>query len=144
MPAPVRVPASRPSRTVARLSAERPGLAQGYYLLGRIDIETESWDEALTRLKRAVELDPDQDGAWQSLGYVYESQKKSDEAIETYKAAIRANPDNAAFVERLGDLLVRLGRFKEAQTEIEQLAEAAPRDPRVWLKLGAIQYEQKS
>src|SRR5207247_2125840 len=30
-----------------------------------------------------------------------------------------------------------------AQTEIEQLAEIAPRDARVWMKLGAVFYEQK-
>ena len=55
----------------------------------------------------------------------------------------RPNPDNPAFVERLGDLLIRLGRFKEAQAELEALAELAPRDPRVWMKLGAVYYEQK-
>src|SRR5207244_12151464 len=57
--------------------------------------------------------------------------------------AAKANPDNPAFVERLGDLLIRLGRFQEAQAEIEALAEVAPRDARVWMKLGAVFYEQK-
>src|SRR5205814_992780 len=40
-------------------------------------------------------------------------------------------------------LLIRLGRFKEAQAEIEALAEVVPRDARVWMKLGAVFYEQK-
>ena len=53
------------------------------------------------------------------------------------------NPDNPGFVERLSDLLVRLGRLKEAQTELELLVESIPRDPRIWMKLGAIHYEQK-
>src|SRR5256886_8292632 len=51
--------------------------------------------------------------------------------------------DNPAFVERLGDLLIRLGRFQEAQTEIEALAEVAPRDARVWMKLGAVFYRSE-
>ena len=42
-----------------------------------------------------------------------------------------------------GYVLVRLGRFKEAQQEVESLVESAPRDPRIWIKLGAIYYEQK-
>ena len=58
-------------------------------------------------------------------------------------ARSRSNPDNPAFVERLGDLLIRLGRLQEAQAEIEALCRGAPRDPRVWMKLGAVFYEQK-
>ena len=90
-----------------------------------------------------MELDPDHDGAWSALGFVYEAQNKLDDAVAVYKEALKANPDNAAFVERLGDLLVKLGRYGEAQSEIESLVESLPRDPRVWLKLGAIHYEQK-
>ena len=102
-----------------RLVTARPNLSQGYYLLGRIGIENEQWDEALTNLKRAVDLDPDHDGAWSALGFVYEAQNKLDDAVAVYKEALKANPDNAAFVERLGDLLVKLGRYGEAQSEIE-------------------------
>jgi len=135
-----------PAGTVRRLRilAERyPRSAQAQFLLGRLAIEGEQFDEAVTRLSRAVELDPDHDGAWTALGYVYEAQHKTDEAIEIYRRAVKANPDNPAFVERLGDLLIKLGRFKEAEGEVEALAELAPRDPRVWMKLGAVFYEQK-
>ncbi len=74
---------------------------------------------------------------------MYETRNQPEEAIKIYKQAIKTNPDNAAFVERLGDLLVRLGRLDEAQAEIEALTDSQPRDPRVWMKLGAIHYEQK-
>ena len=126
-----------------RLAERQPRNVQAQFLLGRLAIETESWDEAIARLSGAVELDPDHDGAWTALGYVYESQRRTDEAIDVYRRAVKSNPDNPAFVERLGDLLIRLGRFKEAQAEVEALAELAPRDPRVWMKLGAVFYEQK-
>src|SRR5262249_39075499 len=106
-------------------------------------IEAEAWDEATTRLTKAVELDPDHDGAWTALGYVYESRRDPTAAVDVYRRAARANPDNPAFVERLGDLLIRLRRDDEARAEIESLAEASPRDGRLWMKLGAIHYEQK-
>src|SRR5947209_1338228 len=83
------------------------------FLLAQLAIESEQWDEAISRLTRATELDPDHDGAWTALGYVYESQHRTDDAIETYRKAVKANPDNPAFVERLGDLLIRLERFQE-------------------------------
>ena len=38
--------------------------------------------------------------------------------VRCSRRAVKANPDNPAFVERLGDLLIRLGRYKEAQQEI--------------------------
>ena len=126
-----------------RLTAVRPDDAQVHYLLGRGAVETEKWDEAIAELKRATEIDPDHDASWSALGYVYETRNQPDEAVKTYKQAIKANPGNAGFIERLGDLLVRLGRLGEAQEEIESLAESLPRDPRVWMKLGAIHYEQK-
>src|SRR5437667_12758781 len=132
------------ARTILlRLTEKNPRLAQGQFLLGRLAIETEAWDEAIKRLDLAIELDPDHDGAWTALGYVYEARHEPERALDVYRRAAQANPDNAAFVERLGDLLIRLGRFKEAQSEIEALAEGSPRDPRVWMKLRDVYYEHK-
>ena len=113
----------RARQTLLRLVDRNPRLAQAEFLLGRLAIETESWPEAVDRLTRAVQLDPDHDGAWTALAYVYETQRTPDEAVKVYRDAARANPDNPAFVERLGDLLIRLGRFQEAEREIETLSE---------------------
>ena len=134
----------RARAVLERLVDVQPGLVQAHYLLGRVAIETERWDDAVVALKRAIEIDPDHDASWSALGFVYETRNQSEEAIELYKNAIKVNPNNPGFVERLSDLLVRLGRLKDAQGELESLTEALPRDPRVWMKLGAIHYEQKN
>jgi tetratricopeptide (TPR) repeat protein len=124
-----------PSSTDAKAAA---------FLLGRLAIETENWDEAIARLSAAVEIDPDHDGAWSALGAVYgEALHKNEEAIEVYRRAVKANPDNPAFADKLADLLIRLGRLPEAQVELEGVAEATPQNPRAWMKLGAVYYEQK-
>jgi tetratricopeptide (TPR) repeat protein len=133
----------RAREVLQRLIERHPRLAQAHFLLGRLAIETDQLDEAITRLSRAVELDPDHDGAWTALGYAYEAKRQPDEAVAAYRHAVQSNPDNPTFVERLGDLLIRLGRFAEAQSEIESLTEVAPRDARLWTKLGAVYYEQK-
>src|SRR6266542_2710663 len=103
----------------------------------------EAAQNAIAALKQAVDMDPDMDAAWSALGFVYESRNQLEDAIKVYKQAIKANPDNMGFIERLGDLLAKLGRYKEAQEEVEALVDSLPRDPRVWLKLGALHYEQK-
>src|SRR6185369_13159095 len=127
-----------------RLVEQQPRLAQAQFLLGRLAIETENWDEAIARLTAAVEIDPDHDGAWSALGAVYgEALHKNEEAIEVYRRAVKANPDNPAFADKLADLLIRLGRLPEAQTELEGVSEATPQNPRAWMKLGAVYYEQK-
>ncbi|HSF01396.1 MAG TPA: tetratricopeptide repeat protein, partial [Solirubrobacterales bacterium] len=126
-----------------RLAERQPRLAQAQFLLGRLAIETENYDEAITRLSRAVDLDPDHDGAWTALGYAYEAKRQPEKALEVYRRAVKSNADNPAFVERLADLLIRMGRFQEAQSEVEALTELAPRDGRLWMKLGAVYYEQK-
>src|SRR2546425_1548811 len=133
----------RARAVLLRLAERQPRLAQAQFLLGRLAIETENLDEAIARLTHAVDLDPDHDGAWTALGFAYEAKHQPEQAVEIYRRAITANPDNPAFVERLSDLLIRLGRFKEAQAEIETLTENAPRDARLWMKLGAVYYEQK-
>src|SRR5206468_6605422 len=69
------------------------------------------------------------DGAWSALGAVYaEALHKSDEAIEVYRRAVKANPDNPVFAEKLADLLIRLGRLSEAQTELEEIGRASCRE----------------
>ena len=67
----------RARSTLTRLAERKPQLAQAQFLLGRLAVETESWDEAVARLRRTVELDPDHDGAWIALGYVYETRGKT-------------------------------------------------------------------
>src|SRR5438128_10464274 len=127
-----------------RLVEQQPRLAQAQFLLGRLAIETESWDDAIAPLTPAAAQSPDHDGAWSALGAVYgEALHKSEEAIEVYRRAVKANPDNPAFADKLADLLIRLGRLPEAQTELEGVAEATPQNPRAWMKLGAVYYEQK-
>ena len=45
-----------------------------------------------------------------------------------YRRAVKANPDNPAFAEKLADLLIRLGRLPEAQTELEGLTQKEAAD----------------
>src|SRR5262249_17927192 len=54
-----------------RLVEQQPRLAQAQFLLGRLAIETENWDEAIARLTAAGEIAPDHDGAWSALGADY-------------------------------------------------------------------------
>jgi tetratricopeptide (TPR) repeat protein len=94
--------------------------------------------------ERATALDPDYEAAWSVLGYVYETRNQPDEAIKIYKEAIRRIRTTRRSVERLGDLLIRLGRIRRGPGRGSRASPNRCRaTPRVWMKLGAIHYEQK-
>jgi adenylate cyclase len=74
-------------------------------------------ESAIEMADRAVALNPNLFGAWQSRGWVYESAGRPEEAISSFERAMRLNPVDpmlhVAFVG-MGFALTELGRFEEA------------------------------
>ena len=94
-PLPGRAEGVRPraERSLLRLAERQPRLAQAQFLLGRLAIETESWDEAIARLTAAVELDPDHDGALDARSaYVYAEARPQERRGDRGVPARRARP----------------------------------------------------
>ena len=135
---------TRPAPSCSASSTGSRELAQAHYLLGRLAIETESWDEAIARLTRAVELDPDHDGAWTALGYVYESQKQHRRGHRGLPAA-PSGPTPTTRPSSSGWATCSSGSAasRRRRPRSRRSPRLAPRDPRVWMKLGAVYYEQK-
>jgi choline-sulfatase len=64
--------------------------------------------EALAELSRAIELSPQESGAWTAKGEIFEAMGKPDETIAAYAEAIAADPSNrAARHNRWGVMLQR-------------------------------------
>ena len=59
--------------------ALKPDLARGHYLLGCIQAETGQVDKAIVSLKRAIELEPRDRNAWDSLAELYRALGRSRE-----------------------------------------------------------------
>ena len=74
-------------------------------------------ESAIEMADRAVALNPNSFGAWQSRGWVYKSAGRPEEAISSFERAMRLNPVDpmlhVAFVG-MGFALTELGRFEEA------------------------------
>ena len=77
----------------------------------------DDYESAIEMADRAVALNPNLFGAWQSRGWVYESAGRPEEAIWSFERAMRLNPVDpmlhTAFVG-MGFALTELGRFEEA------------------------------
>lgn len=110
------------ARSVLLMLVERRSWdAYGYYLLGRVAIETESWDEAVRRLERAVELDPHEVQAWNALGFVHERLGQSGSAIAVYRQGLDANPGDARLLGGLRALVGKDADIPEAEPDLWRL-----------------------
>jgi tetratricopeptide (TPR) repeat protein len=77
-------------------------------------------EEALTLIKKALDLDP-QNGAYlDSLGWAYFKLGNYDQAEENLRRAADKSPNDATIQDHLGELYARTNRFKLAATHWER------------------------
>ena len=71
-------------------------------------------DKALSYIKRAVELKPDNGYIRDSLGWVYYRQGKLDLAITALQQAVQLSPDDPSILDHLGDVYLESGHIQDA------------------------------
>jgi eukaryotic-like serine/threonine-protein kinase len=86
---------------------------------GRILYRARSYDAAISHLRRAIELDADNFGAYGRLGDVYEQLGRLPEAIAMQKKAMTLRGEGAFHGARLGRLYALMGRRRDALNVIE-------------------------
>lgn len=64
--------------------------------------------------KKSVELDSNYGSGYNILGYAYINNNELDKAEEAFDNFIRCEPENANPYDSKGDLMIQLGRYKEA------------------------------
>jgi tetratricopeptide (TPR) repeat protein len=62
--------------------AQAPELARAHYLLGLTSIESHKNDQAVKQLRQAIDLDPEDEGAWKALADLYRKGKKKKELAD--------------------------------------------------------------
>jgi tetratricopeptide (TPR) repeat protein len=102
-------------------------------------------EEAETSLRRAIELDPEQAEAIQSLGLLLASQGRSPEAVQLLKRHAELEPANPITLKALGAELISLGREEEAIRLLEaaweksQTTEAGITYGRFLIRIGQVE-----
>lgn len=108
---------SRPSKGSVVSAAdfyERRPSTKGLFENADRALTTKNYDEALTLLKRVVEIDPIDFQAWTQLGTVYLGQKKFDEADSSYSKAIEIRPTFFPALLNLGRLRLMTKKYEAA------------------------------
>ena len=82
--------------------------------LSRVFIDQKRHDEAVDRLTRASEIEPESGEVHRLLGRTYYTQRKTDEAVAAYRQAIDLDERDAWSMNNLGLLLLETERADEA------------------------------
>lgn len=106
-------------RKAAEIDPAAPDVQIG---LGRAVFNQGRYEEAEAYYRRAAELDPQYKGYLLELGTRYEEKDKAEAAIRIYRLFL----DKAVVQERLGHLLLRLGRAEEALPHLQQAVSLSP------------------
>ncbi|MCX7869012.1 MAG: tetratricopeptide repeat protein, partial [Terrimicrobiaceae bacterium] len=110
-----------------------------YFEFGAAAERAGSFDLAAELLERSIRMDPGNAAkARNYLGYMWADQNTNlEEAEKLIRQALEAEPENGAYLDSLGWVLYRKGRFEEALALLLQAAEKieAP-DPVVYDHIG--------
>ena len=74
--------------------------------LSRVFIEQKRYDDAIERLTRASEIDPQSAEVYRLLGRTYSAQGKTDDAVNAYRHAIELNERDAWSMNNMGLVLL--------------------------------------
>lgn len=121
-----------------------PSDSEAYFYLGNIYEEQGKRNEAIEEFKTALKFNPDYPDALNSLGYLYaEESINLEEAEEMLKKALIYEPQNGAYIDSLGWIHFKQGRYEEAIQELEQ-AVGFLSDPVIYEHLGDAYLKQNN
>jgi tetratricopeptide (TPR) repeat protein len=94
-------------------------LANAYHDCGRIE-------EAITMMKKSIEIKPDEEIGYINLGCIYQDLGRNEEAIAMLKKAIEINPDRAEAHNNLGLAYEAIGKLPEAIVSYKKAVKIRP------------------
>jgi tetratricopeptide (TPR) repeat protein len=120
------------------LAAEHPSV-EIYFLLGAAEERTGDTPGAAATFLRLLEMQPDHAPALNYLGYMWADRGENlERALEMVEKAVEIDPHNGAYIDSLGWIQYRLGKYAEAREHLEEAARLVPGDPVVYEHLGDV------
>lgn len=118
--------------------ALEPELPEAPLYLARILIAEKDFKGALVRLNYLRKRFPENVATVLYLGYVYELLKKFGNAEILYRKSLEMGPENHRAMLRLSTLLIKTGKYEEAQSFLESLIRKYPDYTVGWWNLGLL------
>jgi len=109
-----------------KLLAERPDSAPVEIQLGRVLAAEGKNDDAIAALVAGIKLAPGDDAAQRDLAEIYTTAGKHELAASAYRGLVAAHPKDADLHRLLGQELLRLQKFPEAEQEFVTTVKLKP------------------
>ncbi len=120
-------------------SLPAPSAKAARFLLGAAYERTGKREQAVAEFRRLLGADPEYHAALNYLGYMFaERGENLDEAEKLIARAVALEPDNGAYVDSLGWVYFRLGRFEQARAALERATRLEVADGTVQEHLGDV------
>ncbi|MDC7126877.1 MAG: tetratricopeptide repeat protein [Spirochaetales bacterium] len=112
---------------------------QVYSNYSYIYFENGNTDKSVEYLRKALEIDPNNANAMNSLGYILaEKEIDLEMALEYCKKALKHNPDSAAYLDSLGWAYYRVGKNDESRHYLKRAFDASPDNKLIALHLRTV------
>jgi tetratricopeptide (TPR) repeat protein len=86
-----------------------------YFSYGSASERAGDEEKAASLFRKAIDLDPNNHNAYNYLGYMWADKGVHlDESMQLIQKALKLEPDNGAYLDSLGWVLYRMGRYEEA------------------------------
>jgi uncharacterized RDD family membrane protein YckC len=101
-------------------------------------------DENILELKMAIELEPNNPRLWLDLGSAYtwiSSEGSLKDGLEADKKAEELDPENVVYINNVGDMLIRMGKYEEAILQFQKTLRLTDKSGYANLSLGMAYQE---
>ena len=117
--------------------------AKTHAALGYVLYQQGQIDDAIEQLERALELDPNNGNALNSLGFVLaETERDPRRAVDCCRRAVRVRPKSAAYLDSLGWAYYKLGRTDEAKEALSSALNISPGEKEIAAHLRQVMRNQ--
>ncbi len=129
-------------RVADRAREAAAGDARQLYLVATLYTRVDQKEKSRAALEESLRIDPDDPATNNDLGYTWaEDGINLDRAEAMARIAVQAEPDNGSFLDSLGWVYYKLGRFANARQQLETAVEVLPTgDPVLYDHLGDTLY----
>lgn len=103
-----------------------------WFMRGAMFERQKKVDRAEVEFRKVLKVNPESSGAMNYIGYMLADRNmRLQESFDLINKALDQDPGNGAYLDSLGWVLYRMGRYDEAEKQLRRALEKTPRDPTV-------------
>lgn len=95
--------------------------AESYSIYSKIMFLQNKFDDAVTSIKKAIEIEPYDFKHYCDLGEIYYANKQYDNSLKAFQDAVNYNPQDVSSNYRIGNVLELLGKNEDAYSQYEKI-----------------------